>query len=251
MGIQAFSALPRILFPVTVLWLWPFTLYSASATKLPDEIYFSLGWCPGSEDLSEISKYLSLTMNGCCISKGAPTPEAIANPDALKKWGHHTSPNYYPRARCNGRTFSAEEELEQSREYQEQTERRENERRAEQHRREKEAPKVLRQLSKIDFCVTLGKSLRGEELDELGGSSALPTLVKSEASRRKISFNATLIRSEKIRMGISECELYASWGYPDDQRRTVGRWGIHIQHIYGNFGPYVYTENGRVTSWQD
>lgn len=30
---------------------------------------------------------------------------------------------------------------------------------------------------------------------------------------------------------------------------TVGTWGVDTQHVYGN-NVYVYTRNGRITSWQ-
>lgn len=65
-----------------------------------------------------------------------------------------------------------------------------------------------------------------------------------------------LARSKKIRQGMSQCALYASWGKPDRENRSVGSWGVHIQHVY-NAGyryiqpSYVYTENGKVRSWQD
>lgn len=125
---------------------------------------------------------------------------------------------------------------------------------------------ALRKTSKAKICMAYGKVLRGEEINEIGESlgeevfengESLPTvdmkisvkLVKAEALRRKLVFNDSLIRKEKVRIGMSECELYAAWGLPGEQNRTVGSWGVHIQHIYGN--SYVYTENGRVTSWQD
>ena len=125
---------------------------------------------------------------------------------------------------------------------------------------------ALRKKSKDKFCMAYGKVLRGEEVNEIGESvdeevieigELLPAidmqiamkLAKAEALHRKLVFNDSLIRKEQVRIGMSECQLYAAWGLPSDQNRTVGSWGIHIQHIYGN--AYVYTENGRVTSWQD
>ncbi len=110
---------------------------------------------------------------------------------------------------------------------------------------------MLRKLPKSQFCVALGKSLRGEVVPEIDGVKDAIGLVRTEALHRKLSFNSSLIRSGKIKIGMTECELLASWGYPHDKHENVGRWGVHIQHVFGNFGPYVYTENGRVTSWQN
>lgn len=60
-----------------------------------------------------------------------------------------------------------------------------------------------------------------------------------------------LIIGRKIWMGMSDDQLVKSWGRPSDINRTVGSWGSHEQWVYGNFGPYVYVENGTVTSWQN
>jgi hypothetical protein len=60
-----------------------------------------------------------------------------------------------------------------------------------------------------------------------------------------------LIIERKIWMGMSKDQLVKSWGRPNDINRTVGSWGSHEQWVYGDFGPYVYVENGTVTSWQD
>ena len=110
---------------------------------------------------------------------------------------------------------------------------------------------VLRELSKNNFCIALGQSLRGEWIYGVGDFAYVAPLVKAEAARRKLSINnKSLITGKKIKTGMSECELYASWGLPDSQHRSVGSWGVHTQNIYVG-GNYVYTENGRVTSWQD
>ena len=53
-----------------------------------------------------------------------------------------------------------------------------------------------------------------------------------------------------IFIGMSESALIACWGKPRDVNKTVGEWGTHKQYVYGDFGPYVYVENGYVTSWQ-
>lgn len=65
-----------------------------------------------------------------------------------------------------------------------------------------------------------------------------------------------LASRKTIRIGMSRCAMYASWGKPDRENRSVGSFGEHIQHVY-NSGyryirpKYVYTRNGKVSSWQD
>lgn len=115
----------------------------------------------------------------------------------------------------------------------------------------KQAPQYLRKLDKLDFCKLYGNHLRSENIDEIGTVKDQASLFKNEAARRKVTFMSKLIREEKVLIGMTECDLYASWGYPQSENRSVGSWGVHIQHVYGDFGPYVYTENGRVTSFQD
>lgn len=65
-----------------------------------------------------------------------------------------------------------------------------------------------------------------------------------------------LIKDRKIRIGMSETALIASWGSPNKINRSVGNYGVHKQYIYGSYSryssrTYVYVENGKVTSWQD
>lgn len=65
-----------------------------------------------------------------------------------------------------------------------------------------------------------------------------------------------LIKEKKIRIGMSEEALIASWGSPRKVNRSVGRYGVHKQYVYGSHSgystpTYVYVENGKVTSWQD
>ena len=119
----------------------------------------------------------------------------------------------------------------------------------EEHRRA-EAPNILKAMSKDNICVAYGSALREGKVDGIGSLPEITKLVKRELVRRKFKLEDSLVRKRSIKIGISECQLYASWGMPEDQNRTVGGWGVHIQHVYGS-GTYVYTENGRVTSWQD
>ena len=116
--------------------------------------------------------------------------------------------------------------------------------------RRRKAPTILRSMTKGDFCVAYGEALRGEKMNEIGMLPDIAKLVKAEARTRKLTFDDSQIRSKFVVIGMSECQLYAVWGRPEAQNRSVGSWGVHVQFVYGG-GSYIYLENGRVTSWQD
>ncbi len=52
-----------------------------------------------------------------------------------------------------------------------------------------------------------------------------------------------------FRIGQTTTVVRRNMGSPDDINRSVGRWGVHEQWVYGN--KYLYFENGILTSWQD
>lgn len=59
------------------------------------------------------------------------------------------------------------------------------------------------------------------------------------------------IKEGMIQVGMSKFALYASCGLPWKENVSVGTYGRHIQHVYGNqYSTYVYTRNGKITSWQ-
>ena len=106
-------------------------------------------------------------------------------------------------------------------------------------------------MTKDDFCRTFGVAIRENSIPPIGTYPEFPGLVKTEAVRRGLRLDIKLVSERKIKLGLSECHLYASWGYPEDQNRSVGRWGIHIQHLYRALNTRAYTDNGNITSWQD
>jgi hypothetical protein len=59
------------------------------------------------------------------------------------------------------------------------------------------------------------------------------------------------IAGKKLWAGMSKVQLQASWGNPRsiDKNYTFG--SNSEQWVYGSMGPYVYIENGIVTSWQE
>lgn len=60
-----------------------------------------------------------------------------------------------------------------------------------------------------------------------------------------------LISKSNINIGMSNKAVIASWGVPDRVNKTVGKWGVHEQWIYGDYSvTYLYFENNKLTSWQ-
>lgn len=114
------------------------------------------------------------------------------------------------------------------------------------------SPEYMTSSSDTDVCERYGVLSRNPMFSEL------TTQYKAEMERRNLltQTEKDLVAKKQIQLGISLCALYASWGKPDHENRSVGSWGTHIQHVY-NSGlrytrpTYVYTENGHVTSWQD
>jgi hypothetical protein len=112
-----------------------------------------------------------------------------------------------------------------------------------------DAPKALKNFSNLDLCIFYGKILRDEKLDQPFSFKEAPAMIIAEAKKRGIKVNRDLVKNSQIRIGMSQCNLYAALGIPEHENRTVGSWGVKIQHVYD--GLYVYTDNGIVTSWQD
>lgn len=219
-------------------------------SPMPQTIYFFDNWCPREEELAELSKHLEISMNGCCIRVAQVLPETFSHPQVLAPWSHRIMQKGFPGSRCDGTILSIEEEKAREIEAAEMAKKDAEQYRIDEARRRTEAPAILKAMSKEEFCVAYGKALRKGEIYEIGALPDTMKLVKQESNRRKLRFNDLLVRKEQIKVGISECQLYASWGLPRDQNQSVGRWGAHVQHVYG-YGAYVYSENGLVTSWQN
>ncbi len=174
-------------------------------------------------------------MYGCCIRKATVLPDTKLRPEVLLPWSDKI---YIEESHpmCWGETEQQKAEKEQIAKKEEDV------------RREK-APEILKNMPNDLFCATYGRVLRHQKVYQVGEISDLEQLVKIEARRRKFKFDDSFVMSQKIKLGLSECQLFASWDSAYRQNETVGSWGVHIQHIYGD-GRYVYTKNGRVTSWQ-
>lgn len=59
----------------------------------------------------------------------------------------------------------------------------------------------------------------------------------------------SLIREQKVAIGMTPDQVRLSWGEPKHINELLGRWGNHQQWVY-DLSQYVYIENGRVSSLQ-
>jgi hypothetical protein len=82
---------------------------------------------------------------------------------------------------------------------------------------------------------------------------------KKELIRRDVisSDEWSLIEKGSLAIGMSELAFICSWGEPDIQgtmNETVTKYGVNRQWVYRCDyckTRYVYTENGKITSWQN
>lgn len=112
-------------------------------------------------------------------------------------------------------------------------------------------PEKLSSMSDDSLCKTYRDARRvGGLLGDQGASH-----LREIERRNLLTVNELdLVKNKQVQRGMSLCALYASWGVPYDENRSVGRWGTKIQHVYGSRHSrhaYVYSENGIVTSWQN
>lgn len=109
---------------------------------------------------------------------------------------------------------------------------------------EKSSVDALRRETDGGICGALGDLLRG-------GDPILHTLeqVRAEAKRRNLKINENLARAQKVIVGMNQCELALSLGFPDRVHRSMSRRKVDILYVYGDL--FVFTTNGVVTSWQD
>jgi hypothetical protein len=115
------------------------------------------------------------------------------------------------------------------------------------------APSFLRNNDDIRLCRTYGLNVIGKSPDEFSGVKNLNSLIQSELNRRRLSVDKNSILAGTIRIGSSECTVYATWGRPSNINRNVGAGGERKQLVYESISKtiYIYTNNGRVNSFQD
>ena len=219
---------------------------------------------------------MSLWQNGCCIQSDMLSYEALENPQLIERWRNRIIEKNNFGIPCTGKILSIEEQNTKDQKQAAINEAKKQADLADQERRRREyleaeskikaieadiqgkiaarrtnASSYLRTFSKDDLCEAIGTAIRDSTVDTIGNYPELSRLVQAEARRRGYSFSVELVKSQKVRIGMTECELYASLGFPDKQNRTVSQSGEHIQHVYSSMEAYFYTRNGRLTSWQD
>lgn len=59
------------------------------------------------------------------------------------------------------------------------------------------------------------------------------------------------IMNRRVILGMTREQVLLCWGSAE-VNRSVGSWGVHEQWVYSAiYGPYLYFENGILTSFQD
>ena len=224
----------------------------------PPWVYFRQDWCPSDEEADLLADHLSLTRNGCCVLLGIPRSQDGVPAGALQPWREKIS-SRLDKSECRGAVGPALPEAQaridglKARRAAEIAEKRlaaarliaELERSQAEFERQHVAdlPGKLRTASVPRLCRAFGQSTRD-------GPAEDAAIARREIARRGIKLDDKLTASQKIRLGVSECQLYASFGVANHINRSVGGWGVDAQHVFGD-GLYVYTRNGVVTSYQD
>jgi hypothetical protein len=112
---------------------------------------------------------------------------------------------------------------------------------AEEARTAQAEMQAIRELSDSALC----KALRGKASDR--------AYANEWARRGGTLEEAEAIAARTVSIGMREDAVLCAFGPPDDVNRSVfeagGSTHEHKQWVYGR--TYIYTENGRVSSWQD
>lgn len=110
----------------------------------------------------------------------------------------------------------------------------------------------------LDAEPTRGLCARyGDVLREGNQSGAAE--IRSALERRQLALTAaddSAIARSAIRVGMTECAMFAGWGLPDRANNTTTASGTRTQHVwsyirYVRSARYAYTENGRVVAIQN
>jgi hypothetical protein len=113
------------------------------------------------------------------------------------------------------------------------------------------SPDRLAKWTDIQLC-----SRYGSMKTNMFGKGETPS-IRAEMERRNLFSPDEWkdIDAKKIYVGMNTCALYASWGASYRENKTGGAYGNHVQHVYkcgacSYPNAYVYTTEGKVTSWQ-
>ena len=114
------------------------------------------------------------------------------------------------------------------------------------------SPERIAKQSDLEVCRSYGIYRSGI------GFGSMAETYRSEIIQRKLLTDDELAAADKreIRIGDKKCAMYAAWGRPDRENRTVRQGGTFTQHVY-NAGyryirpTYIYTDDTKVTAFQD
>lgn len=114
----------------------------------------------------------------------------------------------------------------------------------------------LPEMSNDFLCQHYGNNLNGGVMRR-DPTSRVPS-IRAEVGSRKLLTEAEsrAVEQGDLVIGMSRCGMYSVMGSPIAENSTTSAAGQFIQHVF--FVPwrsakriYVYTKNGKVTSWQD
>lgn len=104
-----------------------------------------------------------------------------------------------------------------------------------------------RQMDHWDRCVEVGRVLRQTNQTPRQQYWTGTVLTAAQVSTTDHGY----IRERRIRIGMSECALFAALGKPEAANSTHTARGRSTQFVYRQKGLYVYTDDGLVKAWQN
>ena len=104
-----------------------------------------------------------------------------------------------------------------------------------------------KQMNDWDRCVEVGRVLRQVNATPRQQYWADAVIAAAQVPANDHGY----IRERRVRIGMTECAVFAALGKPDTANSTHRAQGRSTQLVYREKRMYVYTEGGVVQSWQD
>ncbi len=218
------------------------------------QFFFRMDWCPTNTEAEQLLQGLHLVRVGCCVYKASPRAgvdeQQVLAPfvDKLIPAGDVTSAcvgidrDAVALAEEQRRMDAAEAAAWRAREASELPGRQASERRR--------LPTLLAEMTPTAFCEAYGKAARGEQaVAEWLPRQEEQTAFRAAAKKRGLRISEDLVMGKSVRIGASQCDVYAALGPPSVRNRTVNAFGESLQLVYGRL--LVYVSRGVVTAWQD
>ena len=112
-------------------------------------------------------------------------------------------------------------------------------------------PEALTQLNAIQLCQEFARARNTPTYDRFYEQNI--QIIRTTMEQKNLFTAAEWrdIDNEYIRTGMSEPVMVCVMNHPYFRVNSFNSiYGSSKQYIFGDFGPYVYLDNGRVTSWQ-